>query len=232
MYINIAIGRVMIVKNKILEDTEFHLLIECAGCQASVKKYKSQLKVGTYAFCSRGCRNKNYKKVHSDWRPPNYLGPVKHTCVGCFEDFYVERANTQNRQYCTVSCFGKHRSPHSDETKAKMSVATIAQAMKYGGLVTYDGINGLINMRSGWEVKYAEYLDANNTTWEYEPRSFILSSGKRYLPDFQLDSGVIIEIRGRWQGNSKEKWDLFCSDYPDVDKQVLRRADLKQLGVL
>jgi len=49
---------------------------------------------------------------------------------------------------------------------------------------------------------------------------------------FQLSNGVIIEIKGYWRGDSKEKWNLFCSEYLEIKKQVLMKKDSQQLGIL
>lgn len=120
---------------------------------------------------------------------------------------------------------------HTIETKVKLSKAACRQNKSYKAVHQYLGIKGLIFMKSSWEVKYAQWLDSNGLEWQYEPE-FELSNGYSYLPDFQLSSGVIIEIKGYMRQDAQEKWDLFCSDYPNVDKQLLRKEDLKKLGII
>ncbi len=223
----------MIVRNIVVEETQFKLKLVCAGCKQEVVKWKCQLKSNSYAFCSLGCRNSNYSKVNKEWKPHNYKGPAKHTCQGCGCVFLVERCCPQDRTYCTRSCFAKHtaRKPHSKATKIKLSKAAAEQCRRYGGKFPYLGVNGKINMRSSWEVKYALWLDSQRTKWEYEP-TFKLSSGYTYIPDFKLNSGVIIEIKGYWWPDARIKWDMFCQEYSHIDKQLLMKDDLKKIGII
>lgn len=100
------------------------------------------------------------------------------------------------------------------------------------GKSIYRGLNKEINMRSGWEVKYAEYLDKSNVEWEYEPEGYKLSNGRIYIPDFKLSTNVIIEIKGWWREDAKIKWKMFCEEYPNLNKKVLMKNDLKDIGVL
>jgi len=54
--------------------------------------------------------------------------------------------------------------------------------------------------RSGWEAKYAEYLDKWSIKWEYEPCIFVLEIGGRktsYTPDFYLpEFGIYHKVKG------------------------------------
>lgn len=86
-------------------------------------------------------------------------------------------------------------------------------------------------MKSSWEVKYAIYLDSAQQDWTYEPL-FKLSNDYVYLPDFQLSNGDIIEIKGYMREDAQKKWDMFCTDYPSISKSLLRKDDLKKLGII
>jgi len=51
--------------------------------------------------------------------------------------------------------------------------------------------------RSALEASWAATLDSLAITWEYEPRTFTLPNGSRYLPDFHLpEIGVWMEVKG------------------------------------
>lgn len=68
----------------------------------------------------------------------------------------------------------------------------------------------LIHMRSGFEIMYALFLEAQGVRWQYEPKMFILASGKRYTPDFYLpDTDEWIEIKGVLSETSKQKIEMF-----------------------
>jgi len=86
-------------------------------------------------------------------------------------------------------------------------------------------------MRSGWEVKYAKWLDSQNIAWEYEP-SFLLSDGRVYLADFKLNDETIIEIKGYFRPDAKIKWDRFCEEYPELKKQLLMKTELTKLKII
>lgn len=64
---------------------------------------------------------------------------------------------------------------------------------------------GKVCMRSGWEVKTADYLTLNNVDWYYENEWLDLGNTK-YLPDFYLPKlNVYIEVKGRKKGSDIEK---------------------------
>jgi len=120
---------------------------------------------------------------------------------------------------------------HTNETKAKLSVAATLQCKRYGGTSPYDGLMGSIKMRSGWEVKYAQYLDLKGIKWEYEP-TFQLSDGKLYTSDFKLEDGTIVEIKGYFREDARIKWQMFKDEYPNLKKSLLMKNEPKDLGVL
>jgi len=206
----------------------------CSGCGASVLKYLSQLTRTDIVFCSLSCRNKNYKKVLPEWHPRNYR-EYHHTCICCQKQFTTTGRNysSKKRQYCSRKCQAKHlpRKPHSLATKVKLSQRAVQQNKNYLSKHVYNGTQGYHVMKSSWEVKFALYLDQIGQGWIYEPE-FKLSNGYSYLPDFQLSTGDIIEIKGYMRDDAQKKWDLFCSDYPMIKKSLLRKDDLKKLGIL
>lgn len=120
---------------------------------------------------------------------------------------------------------------HKQETKAKLSRIAARQNKNYISSHPYKGQGGEILMKSSWEVKYATWLDQNGIKWVYEPE-FKLSNGYIYLPDFQLSTGDIIEIKGYMREDAQKKWDLFCQDYPKLNKKLVRKEDLKQIGLI
>lgn len=113
----------------------------------------------------------------------------------------------------------------------KLSQRTAEQNKRYNPHFLYEGPKGQIQMRSLWEVLYAQYLDSRGESWNYEPK-FKLSTGRLYLPDFQLSSGVIIEIKGYMRPDAEVKWRMFEAEYPELTKRLLRKEDLEKLGIL
>lgn len=182
-------------------------------------------------FCDNCNSDLGYRRIDSRWT--GY-------CRECFNK--VTHTNKivsdETRQKMSKNHYlkngGKHPlagKKHTRETKAKISKAATHQSKKYKGNYLYSGSKGNINMRSSWEVKYANWLDFNNIDWIYEP-IFKLSNGKLYTPDFKLEDGTIIEIKGYFRKDAMEKWLIFSKEYPHINKQILMKSELKDLGVL
>lgn len=51
--------------------------------------------------------------------------------------------------------------------------------------------------RSRLEARWAVFFDVLELKWEYETEGYILSTGRRYLPDFYLPEIGYIEIKGK-----------------------------------
>ena len=96
---------------------------------------------------------------------------------------------------------------HSEEYKIAMS-AKNAELYRQGKLVpkyswwNYKGIP----MASKWEVRMAEWLDANNFGWEYQPIVFKLSDGRNYIPDFKLTVlNEFVEVKGIFRREEEKR---------------------------
>ncbi len=142
--------------------------------------------------------------------------------------------NAKSRIFCGPVCRGKtirKGAVLSDETKAKLSVSAAKQNKAYPGKFQYSKNEKVLYMKSNWERLYANWLDFNNINWIYEPE-YKLKNGKVYLPDFLLDDGTVVEIKGYFRPDAKVKWDMFCEEYPDIDKKLLQKQELKMLGII
>jgi len=92
--------------------------------------------------------------------------------------------------------------------------------------------------RSGWEAKYAEYLDKGDIKWEYEPRVFLLEiEGKRvsYTPDFYLPELNLYHEVKRYERN-REKGSLRkvqpAREQCEINLTIIDGSILKQLGII
>jgi predicted nuclease of restriction endonuclease-like RecB superfamily len=112
-------------------------------------------------------------------------------------------------------------------SRIKMSHSNSGKPPRWKGRVfEYNGLK----LRSSYELFYAQYLDSQGIRWEYEPH-FRLSDGRLFSPDFRLDDGTIVEIKGYWTLRGREKWDLFCRDFAGLPKRVMMKGDLINLGM-
>lgn len=143
---------------------------------------------------------------------------------------------------------------HSQETKDKISFRlkgkyTGVLGSRYGKVPPKFGKYGSwykkytgeeVWMRSGWEIKYADYLTSKGIEWEYEAKTFpvsfasIVQEGETlngtYTPDFYVN-GEWYEVKGYWRDDAKAKFEAFKEQYPDEKITLLMKDDLKALGI-
>jgi hypothetical protein len=168
-------------------------------------------------FCSRACSD---------------IGHIRgggHTVEGRKKLSDKQRLYCQNfgNQFVTGKSQGKHKVESINEMSRKNSGR---EPQWKGRTFVYSGPQGNMKLRSSYELFYAHWLDQNSIKWQYEPR-FKLSDGRTFSPDFQLDTGVIIEVKGYFSEKGRTKWALFCRDYPLVNKMILFKNDLIKLGM-
>jgi len=95
--------------------------------------------------------------------------------------------------------------------------------------INYNGID----LHGTWELKYAQYLDANGIKWERNRSSFpyfFEDAWHRYFPDFYLiDTDEYIEIKGQKTKKDDAKWNQFPKDKKLI---VLQQKELKEMKIL
>lgn len=87
------------------------------------------------------------------------------------------------------------------------------------------------NLRSNWERSFCEWFVDNNIDYRYEYKSFTLSNGTIYIPDFYLINEMCFyEIKGFGRDKNMNKVELFRKDYKHIpliliDKDVIKSYD-------
>jgi hypothetical protein len=82
--------------------------------------------------------------------------------------------------------------------------------------------------RSGFEGQVAKQLTANGNQWTYESQSFDRLIPRSYTPDFFLDNGVVLEVKGYFDAEDRRLIKLFREQHPDVDlRMVLQKPHQK-----
>jgi predicted nuclease of restriction endonuclease-like RecB superfamily len=83
-------------------------------------------------------------------------------------------------------------------------------------------------LRSSWEYGYAKFLNDNRIEWDVEARSYLLSDGRYYRPDFFIyennNLSKIVEIKSRWSNGSLEridKFEMFKKEYGDISAELI-----------
>ena len=93
---------------------------------------------------------------------------------------------------------------------------------------------GQIILKSSYERDFVRFLESRGYSWEYETRRYLLKSLDRsiLIPDFYIkELDLVVEIKGYFWGDAKQKWDAFATEYPDVKKLILFKDDLQLLTI-
>jgi hypothetical protein len=150
-----------------------------------------------------GSNNPNYKQGKCIQNPK---------CIDCgkeLKNFYAKRCHSCDSSGKRNYYYGK--------------LPSHGKRFKYKGYI----------FRSSWEFKLAQYLDAQNIIWFYEVKTFTLSNGTTYTPDFYLlRENTWLEVKGYWRDNARQKFELFKEEYPDIVIEVITRNILQKWGVL
>ena len=95
--------------------------------------------------------------------------------------------------------------------------------------IDYNGVD----LHGSWELKYAQYLDANNIKWVRNRDSFHYNfdgKDRKYTPDFYLpDTDEYVEIKGYKTKKDEAKWSQFPKHRVLV---VLMEDELKRLKII
>lgn len=93
-------------------------------------------------------------------------------------------------------------------------------------------------LRSSWEYAYAKWLDDQSIAWDVECRSYLLSDGRYYRPDFFIYQNnalkKIVEIKAKWYNGSLErieKFEQFKKEYSDIEAELFTSVELQSLGI-
>lgn len=149
----------------------------------------------------------------------------------------VPTVSSETRSKQSKNQKDKYQDPVYRQRISEKVSETVSKKLIEGNWHTYINVkkvqyNG-VKFDSSWEVKYAQWLDANNISWERCNKRFlyIFENVKRYyIPDFYLPTtNEYIEIKGYKIEKDCAKWAQFPSD---CKLTVLREDDLKKIGIL
>ena len=125
---------------------------------------------------------------------------------------------------------------HTIEARQKMSKAfengrKIGFHNHWGKGQYHDTPNqGRVWMRSGWEIKSANYLTSLKLSWYYEFKWLRIDAMRAYLPDFYVPSlELFIEVKGGRREEDVEKFLLAKERYNVV---LWDGATLLKLGII
>lgn len=82
--------------------------------------------------------------------------------------------------------------------------------------------------RSGFEKTIALQLEEAGVKFDYEKEVITYVDPavlRKYLPDFILDNGIIVEVKGRWTLDDRKKMVLVMEQNPSLDIRILFMRD-------
>ena len=212
-------------------------------CEHCGKEFEEDYRRGSYKelprFCSRACANsrirtpeikekislsmKNSEKVKEanikehllrqteEWRNLHRLPRIKRICPICGKEF--ETTKNRNKQYCSDACKRKDSGGYREGSGR-------SKAGYYKGI--YCG--------STYELCWVIYnLDHNIPFKKSKIQISYTYQGKQhtYYPDFELEDGTLIEIKGYYTDQVKAKTD--ATESLGYNIKVLYEKDLKEV---
>jgi len=176
------------------------------------------------------CLSTSYVDIHSylEWRCEkghewkaslNAIKNNKYWCKKCdrtkFRNTCLERYGVEN--------------PNQNKDIALKG----ARKINKPSIKTHWKTNEELVCQGSYEANVVDYLNFNEIDYKWQPESFKLSNKKTYRPDLYLvDSSTYIEIKGWWRDDAREKFDIFCTEYPHLIVEVWDRKELLNRKIL
>lgn len=90
--------------------------------------------------------------------------------------------------------------------------------------ITVDEAGRKHGFRSGLEKNFIKELEGYGIDPSYESREFtytVPESIHKYTPDFPVSPHIVIETKGRWVLEDRQKMLLVIEQYPDIDFRIV-----------
>jgi hypothetical protein len=141
--------------------------------------------------------HKRRLKMKDIWKDPAYQKAVSDGLV-------ASNLKPEVRARRSEAAKKMWRDPNHDSIAHAAKIVKNGQAGKYEYL-DRTGALWIFKSGEGWELSFARWLDMQELTWLYESRTFLLSSGERYTPDFWVQEwDTFIEIKGGAPGSDRK----------------------------
>lgn len=174
-------------------------------------------------------RAKLSKIMKEAWASGDFSKKSKETCIRKYKSECWTKSKAGREK---LSILFKNRK-FSLDTRQKMSKSASIR-IRLGKQKCFTNGNGYFRedldcyFRSNWEANFARICNFEGMKWEYEPETFTLKSGKTYTPDFKVED-TYFEIKGRWLGDSKEKFENFILENAECKINLVDGKIYKQL---
>lgn len=191
-------------------------------------------------FCQKGCKSANSLRNHERCCPANSIRVYKNGMTG----------KTGSNQFINAVKLGEQvplawnkglpgtftGKKHTDESKRKISEKLSIN--NKGGRSKWYVVAGQ-KVQGTWERDIATKfehlgirwlkLKTNKDTLKYEMNGKIRS----YTPDFYLlDYDILVEVKGFWWGDDKEKMRIVLETHPDKNIVIVEKDEYKEIMLL
>lgn len=203
--------------------------------------HKSATYIQVSVCCVRCKREISTKQIANHYNSELCIGYIrkrkeKQECEHCgvipkktMADHYkICRKNPDNKKPLVWT--EERRKKHSDAMKraVKENPDSYSKNNVCGRVKITEYKDG-INLKGSWEVKVAEWLDAQGIRWENEvnPKPYYWNGDwKLYFPDFYLiDYECYIEVKGYRTDRDVAKWNHFDCDLLVFENEAINKLD-------
>lgn len=190
--------------------------IECFG-EAKRKYEESECRrngcselVYKHDYCSNSCANKeSWKRRENPAKRPEVRQKLSAMRQGERNPFHGETHTEEALRKISESSSGENNPLHGVTGEEHPSHGIVSGLKRQ--TVTETGHV----VRSNWERDIDLLLHGAEIEYEYEPETFDLASGETYTPDFVVDGGTVVEVKGWPDERSKTRAERFMECYPE-----------------
>ena len=162
-------------------------------------------------------------------RPQEVRDKISKSHVGmCFSPIWRKRISETNKGNPGLK--GK-KNPMYGRSDLARKAALVAMKNYRGNYLNGKYAYKMINMRSSWEVSFAEWLDSQGLHWDYEIHKFDCGELGMYIPDFYVvEWNLFVEIKG-WQSDvGMKKFEYFKQNHESTallfDENIMKHLSL------
>jgi len=189
---------------------------ECFG-KAKRKHEKSECRregcnelVYKHEYCSHNCANKEtWKRRDNPAKRPEVRQKLSEMRQGERNPFHGETHTEESLQKISESSSGENNHLYGVTGEDHPSHGIVSGLKRQTVAETGHVV------RSNWERDIDLLLHGSQVEYEYEPKTFMLVDEKTYTPDFVVDNGTVIEVKGWPDDLSERRARHFMEQYPE-----------------
>jgi len=214
--------------------------VSCAFCGDEVEMYVSEWEQREKTYCNDECRSKGMSERYSDGGAPQAGAQLTeehkkklskaHTGKSLSEK--TKRKMSKSTSGENAPWYGKNLPKDMRDSISETLIGKVEVSEKRRQELSREmsGKNNPMygkspdwnaqtvsetghSVRSSWEKEVDIQLHNADVQYEYEPRGFPIKKGRAYIPDFIVESKVVIEVKGYVRDYCVEKAQKFNEKY-------------------